>query len=111
MGCCGASPTNEAGSRNGLKNNSGRGGAIETGGDLENDLTSGISPESLKYYGSDAKSGIRKIGTIEYIKTDPQKNNFTSNFNITAEFVNKKDTIIMNYNHEPKDLNLKQRPL
>ena len=108
MGCCGASPTNEAGSRNGLKNNSGRGGAIETGGDLENDLTSGISPESLKYYGSDAKSGIRKIGTIEYIKTDPQKNNFTSNFNVTAEFVNKKDTIIMNYNHEPKDLNLKE---
>ena len=106
MGCCGASPTNEDGSRG--RKGTGKGDALATGGDLENELTSGgVSPESIKYYGADIKSGVMKVGKVEYIKTDPLKNNFTSTNNVTSEFVNK-GTAIMNYNHEPKDINLKE---
>ena len=109
MGCCGASQTNEESSRNALKGGSGKGGILTTGGDLENELaSSGISPESIKYYGADIKSGVMKVGKVEYIKTDPQKNNFSSTMNITAEYVNKKDTAIMNYNHEAKFINVKE---
>ena len=102
MGCCGGTDTSEAALA--ARRKSGKGG--KDGAELDDGLL-GTEMDGAKMKELAGKDGVLKIGVNEYFKTDPEKNFFSSSFEISTNDVNK-GVAIMNYNNDAKSINLKE---
>ena len=95
MGCCGSADESKKRHR------------VEPKIDAETDLDDVLKPEKEIEPKVENKDDIVKIGKQEYHKIDPTKNFAISYYEIKSDNINK-PTQILNYNNEPKSINLKE---